>query len=111
MTDFDLPGQTESTFSRKTESWGHIAGLRWKRSDSARDSSIHPAWKPRTLTSNVSWKWRPFTWTLARSIARRSTFSLLFDFMYTGNHDEVVAEALGLNTTLESLMQMPGRRC
>ncbi len=33
-----------------------------------------------------------------------------FDFTYGGNHDEVVAEALGLNTTLESLMQMPGSR-
>lgn len=33
-----------------------------------------------------------------------------FDFLYTGNHDEVVAEALGLNTTLESLMHMPGTR-
>jgi hypothetical protein len=33
-----------------------------------------------------------------------------FDFMFTGNHDEVVAEALGLNTTLENLIQMPGTR-
>ncbi len=33
-----------------------------------------------------------------------------FDFVFTGNHDEVVAEALGLNTTLESLLQMPGSR-
>jgi len=33
-----------------------------------------------------------------------------FDFVYTGNHDEVVAEALGLNTTLESLLQLPGSR-
>jgi hypothetical protein len=33
-----------------------------------------------------------------------------FDFMYNGNHDEVVAEALGLNTTLENLMQLPGAR-
>ena len=33
-----------------------------------------------------------------------------FDFMYNGNHDEVVAEALGLNTTLERLIQMPGSR-
>jgi hypothetical protein len=30
--------------------------------------------------------------------------------MYTGNHDEVVAEALGLNTTLENLLQMPGSK-
>src|SRR5438045_3537161 len=33
-----------------------------------------------------------------------------FDFMFTGNHDEVVAEALGLNTTLQNLMEMPGSR-
>lgn len=33
-----------------------------------------------------------------------------FDFLYTGNHDEVVAEALGVNTTLESLLQLPGSR-
>ncbi len=33
-----------------------------------------------------------------------------FDFMYNGNHDEVVAEALGLNTTLEKMLQMPGTK-
>ncbi len=33
-----------------------------------------------------------------------------FDFMFNGNHDEVVAEALGMNTTLESLLQMPGSK-
>jgi hypothetical protein len=33
-----------------------------------------------------------------------------FDFMYNGNHDEVVAEALGLNTTLDSLLQVPGSK-
>jgi len=33
-----------------------------------------------------------------------------FDFIYNGNHDEVVAEALGLNTSLESLMQIPGSK-
>jgi len=33
-----------------------------------------------------------------------------FDFMFSGNHDEVVAEALGLNTTLENLLQLPGSR-
>jgi hypothetical protein len=34
----------------------------------------------------------------------------VFDFMFSGNHDEVVAEALGLNTTLDSLLQLPGSR-
>jgi hypothetical protein len=33
-----------------------------------------------------------------------------FDFLYSGNHDEVVAEALGMNTTLEKILQMPGTR-
>jgi len=33
-----------------------------------------------------------------------------FDFIYSGNHDELVAEALGLNTTLESLLQMQGTK-
>jgi hypothetical protein len=33
-----------------------------------------------------------------------------FDFVFTGNHDEVVAEALGLNTTLENVLGMPGTR-
>jgi hypothetical protein len=33
-----------------------------------------------------------------------------FDFLYTGNHDEVVAEALGMNTTLENVLQLPGSR-
>lgn len=33
-----------------------------------------------------------------------------FDFVYQGNHDEVVAEALGLTTSMETLVQMPGTR-
>src|SRR5262249_37116903 len=33
-----------------------------------------------------------------------------FDFMFQGNHDEVVAEALGLNTSLESMLQLPNAR-
>lgn len=33
-----------------------------------------------------------------------------FDFVYNGNHDDVVAEALGLHATLESLMSLPNAR-
>jgi hypothetical protein len=33
-----------------------------------------------------------------------------FDFMFSGNHDEVVAEALGMSNTLESLLQVPNAR-
>jgi len=33
-----------------------------------------------------------------------------FDFTYAGNHDEVVAEALGLGSPMETLLQLPGSR-
>src|SRR5262249_56437271 len=33
-----------------------------------------------------------------------------FGFRFSGNHDEVVAEALWLNTTLENRLQLPGSR-
>jgi hypothetical protein len=33
-----------------------------------------------------------------------------FDFTYEGNHDEVVAEALGLGSGLEGLLEVPGAR-
>lgn len=33
-----------------------------------------------------------------------------FDFVFQGNHDEVVAEALAANTPLEGLAQLPGGR-
>src|SRR5947208_2800420 len=33
-----------------------------------------------------------------------------FDFLYQGNHDEVVAEALASHTPLEGLTQLPGGR-
>ena len=33
-----------------------------------------------------------------------------FDFSFSGNHDEVIAEALGLNSSLGNLIQLPGSR-
>ncbi|REJ72623.1 MAG: hypothetical protein DWQ45_13780 [Planctomycetota bacterium] len=33
-----------------------------------------------------------------------------FDFLYRGNHDELVAEALGVGTALEGLLDLPGAR-
>ena len=33
-----------------------------------------------------------------------------FDFTYEGNHDEIVAEALGVGSALEGLFEMPGAR-
>src|SRR3954447_18129899 len=33
-----------------------------------------------------------------------------FDFLYSGNHDEVVAEALAARSPLDNLMQLPGSK-
>lgn len=33
-----------------------------------------------------------------------------FDFTYEGNHDEIVAEALGIGPSLEGLLELPGSR-
>ncbi len=33
-----------------------------------------------------------------------------FDFTYEGNHDEIVAEALGIGSSLEGLLELPGAR-
>jgi len=33
-----------------------------------------------------------------------------FDFTYEGNHDEVVAEALGISPAMEGLLEVPGSR-
>lgn len=37
-------------------------------------------------------------------------YMLGFDFVYRGNHDELVAEALGPGTALDGLMELPGAR-
>jgi hypothetical protein len=37
-------------------------------------------------------------------------FMLGFDFAYRGNHDELVAEAMGVGSHLESLLDIPGAR-
>lgn len=37
-------------------------------------------------------------------------FMLGFDFAYRGNHDELVAEALGVGSHMESLLDIPGAR-
>ena len=37
-------------------------------------------------------------------------FMMGFDFNYRGNHDEIIAEALGCSDALESLVDMPGAR-
>ncbi len=37
-------------------------------------------------------------------------FLIGFDFAYRGNHDELVAEALGIGTAFDSLLEIPGAK-
>ena len=53
-------------------------------------------------------KYGNWTGTMVLSVFAGGAFAGYLGF--SGNHDEVVAEALGLNTTLENLLQLPGSR-
>ncbi len=52
----------------------------------------------------------PFHFDLSTLDCEAMDVLFSFDFLFSGNHDDVVAEALGLNTTLENLLQLPGSR-
>lgn len=52
----------------------------------------------------------PYHFDLSSLQAESMDVLYYFDFMYGGNHDEVVAEALASGTPLEGLSQIPGGR-
>jgi hypothetical protein len=52
----------------------------------------------------------PFHLDLSALDAEALDVMFTFDFMYAGNHDEVVAEALAMSTPLENLVQLPGSK-
>src|SRR5207244_4765249 len=52
----------------------------------------------------------PFHLDLSALDAEALDVMFSFDFTYAGNHDEVVAEALAVGTSLEHLIGMPGSK-
>ena len=52
----------------------------------------------------------PYMLTVSPLDCEALDYMLGFDFSYRGNHDELVAEALGTGSALEGLMDMPGAR-
>ncbi|MCS6849552.1 MAG: hypothetical protein NZ700_00105 [Gemmataceae bacterium] len=52
----------------------------------------------------------PFHLDITRLDCEALDLLFTFDFVFSGNHDEVVVEALGLNSPLEGLVQLPGIR-
>ncbi len=52
----------------------------------------------------------PYMLSLSPLDCEALDFLIGFDFLYRGNHDELVAEALGAGTAFESLLSIPGGR-
>ncbi len=109
MTDFECRESGEYVLEEDREPGSY----RWVGLDGRRFSAGHI--NPETVEEADAFHERvidvaPYHLDLTGLDCEAFDVMFAFDFLYTGNHDEVVAEALGLNTTLESLVQMPGAR-
>lgn len=109
LTDFDCRGPHEYVLEEDRDSGSY----RWIGLESKRLASgfVNPA----SLESADSHHERvlemaPYHLDLGALDCESLDVLYTFDFLYSGNHDEVVAEALGLNTTLESLLQVSGTK-
>lgn len=109
MTDFDCRDSGEFVLEEDRESGSY----RWVGMEGRRFSSGFV--NPPTVEAADSQHERvlevaPYHLDFSPLDCEALDVMFAFDFLYTGNHDEVVAEALGLNTTLENLMQIPSSR-
>jgi hypothetical protein len=110
LTDFDARESGEYVLEEDRESGSY----RWVGMDARRFTSgfVNP---PETVEAADAFHERvlevaPYHLDFSPLDCESLDVVFVFDFLYNGNHDEVVAEALGLNTTLESLMQVPGTK-
>lgn len=109
MTDFDCRSGTDYVLEEDREQGSYRwIGLEAKRFTSGfvNPSSIEVADTQHERVLEIA----PYHLDFGSLDCESLDVLFSFDFLYPGNHDEVVAEALGLNTTLESLMQMPGTK-
>jgi hypothetical protein len=109
MTDFDCRENGEFVLEEDREQGSY----RWVTLESRRICTGHV--NPPTLEAADTQHERvlelaPYHLDFSAIDCEAMDVMFAFDFLYTGNHDEVVAEALGLNTTLENLLQLPGSR-
>lgn len=109
LTDFDCRDNGEYVLEEDRE----LGSYRWVTLETKRFCSGYV--NPPDVESADSYQERvlevaPFHLDFSPLDCEALDVLYAFDFVYTGNHDEVVAEALGLGTTLESLMQIPGSK-
>ena len=87
-----------------------IAGWRSSRAGSARGTPIPTRWKTPIASMRWSWTWPRRSLTISLLDCEALDVMFGFDFTYDGNHDEVVAEALGVGSALEGLLELPRAR-
>lgn len=109
MTDFDCRENGEYVLEEDREQGSY----RWVTFESRRLSSGYV--NPAELEAADSYHERilelaPYHLDLNPLDCEALDVLFAFDFMFSGNHDEVVAEALGMNSTLESLLQVAGTK-
>jgi hypothetical protein len=109
MTDFDCRENGEYVLEEDREQGSY----RWVTFESKRLSSGYV--NPAELEAADSYHERilelaPYHLDLNPLDCEALDVLFAFDFMFSGNHDEVVAEALGMNSTLESLLQVGGTK-
>ena len=107
MTDFECRENGEFVLEEDREQGSY----RWVTLEIA--ALLHrlrqPAdWRPPTPSTSTFWRWLPFTSTSARSTARRWTCCSPSTSCTPATTTRSWPRRLGLNTTLETLVQMPG---
>ncbi|MFM8271610.1 MAG: hypothetical protein ACKODX_04665 [Gemmata sp.] len=109
MTEFEKRSDTEYMLEEDRESGSY----RWASLDHRRLSAGYV--NPPTLEDADAHNERvleiaPYHLDLNGMQTESMDVLYYFDFLYQGNHDEVVAEALTAGTPLESLVQIPAAR-
>ena len=109
MTDFDCRENGEYVLEEDRE----LGSYRWVTLDSKRFCSgfVNPDTIEQADTHHERvLEVAPYHLDFSPLDCEAMDVIFAFDFMYSGNHDEVVAEALGLNSSLEPLIQIPGAK-
>ena len=109
MTDFDCRSPTEYVLEEEREQGSY----RWIGLEPKRFASGHvnpPTVEAADMQHERVLEIAPYHLDFGALDCEALDVMFSFDFLYNGNHDELVAEALGLNTTLESLLQAPGTK-
>jgi hypothetical protein len=109
LTDFDTRGSGDFYLEQDRES-----GLyRWVSLERHRICSGYvnpPSIDDVDRQNEIVLEMAPYHLDFAAIDCELIDVAFTFNFLYSGNHDEVVAEALGLHSSLESLLQMPGSK-